>query len=199
VVDKKEILELLAEYFTFDPNEAVKFSISPEGLVNVLELTPGRGYLRTIKGKPFPSGKLPVRFGLFKASLKLDRNQIVDLAGCPPVIQGNFVALGNRLKNVKGGPKEVTGRFWLGMQENKLESLDGFPNRVGDYAKLPYHDKLPLLRTLACQDGVILSSSSVNTNPIEEIIDKYKGQGKRAIFECQKELEDAGFEGNARW
>ena len=199
MVDKKEILELLAEYFTFDPNEAVKFSISPEGLVNVLELTPGRGYLRTIKGKPFPSGKLPVRFGLFKASLKLDRNQIVDLAGCPPVIQGNFVALGNRLKNVKGGPKEVTGRFWLGMQENKLESLDGFPNRVGDYAKLPYHDKLPLLRTLACQDGVILSSSSVNTNPIEEIIDKYKGQGKRAIFECQKELEDAGFEGNARW
>jgi hypothetical protein len=199
VVDKKEILELLAEYFTFEPNDAVKFSISPEGLVNVLELTPGRGYLRTIKGKPFPSGKLPVRFGLFKASLKLDRNQIVDLAGCPPVIQGNFVALGNRLKNVKGGPKEVTGRFWLGMQENKLESLDGFPNRVGDYAKLPYHDKLPLLRTLACQDGVILSSSSVNTNPIEEIIDKYKGQGKRAIFECQKELEDAGFEGNARW
>ena len=199
MVDKKEILELLAEYFTFEPNDAVKFSISPEGLVNVLELTPGRGYLRTIKGKPFPSGKLPVRFGLFKASLKLDRNQIVDLAGCPPVIQGNFVALGNRLKNVKGGPKEVTGRFWLGMQENKLESLDGFPNRVGDYAKLPYHDKLPLLRTLACQDGVILSSSSVNTNPIEEIIDKYKGQGKRAIFECQKELEDAGFEGNARW
>jgi len=199
VVDKKEILALLAEYFTFDPNEAVKFSISPEGLVNVLELTPGRGYLRTIKGKPFPSGKLPVRFGLFKASLKLDRNQIVDLAGCPPVIQGNFVALGNRLKNVKGGPKEVTGRFWLGMQENKLESLDGFPNRVGDYAKLPYHDKLPLLRTLACQDGVVLSSSSFNTSPIEEIIDKYKGQGKRAIFECQKELEDAGFEGNARW
>lgn len=199
MVDKKEILALLAEYFTFDPNEAVKFSISPEGLVNVLELTPGRGYLRTIKGKPFPSGKLPVRFGLFKASLKLDRNQIVDLAGCPPVIQGNFVALGNRLKNVKGGPKEVTGRFWLGMQENKLESLDGFPNRVGDYAKLPYHDKLPLLRTLACQDGVVLSSSSFNTSPIEEIIDKYKGQGKRAIFECQKELEDAGFEGNARW
>jgi len=199
VVDKKEILELLAEYFTFEPNDAVKFSISPEGLVNVLELTPGRGYLRTIKDKPFPAGQLPVRFGLFKASLKLDRNQIVDLAGCPPVIQGKFVALGNRLTNCRGGPKEVTGRFWLGMQENKLENLDGFPNRVGDYAKLPYHDKLPLLRTLACQDGVILSSSSVNTNPIEEIIDKYKGQGKRAIFECQKELEDAGFEGNARW
>jgi hypothetical protein len=199
MVDKREILELLAEYFFFEPNDAVKFDIGPEGLVNVLELTPGRGHLRTIKDKPFPGGQLPVRFGLFKASLKLDRNQIVDLVGCPPVIQGNFVALGNQLKNFKGGPKEVTGRFWLGMQENLLESLDGFPDRVGDYAKLPYHDKLPLLRTLACQDGVILSSSSFNTNPIEEIIEKYKGQGKRALFECQKDLEDAGFEGNARW
>ena len=199
MVNKREILKLLAEYFFFEPNDAVKFDISPEGLVNVLELTPGRGFLSTVKDKPFPEGRLPVRFGLCKASLKLDRNQIRDLAGCPSVIQGNFVALGNRLKNCIGGPKEVTGRFWLGMQENLLESLDGFPNRVGDYAKLPYHPNLPLLRTLACQDGVTLSSSSFITSPIEEIIEKYKGQGKRAMFECQKDLEDAGFEGNARW
>jgi hypothetical protein len=34
---------------------------------------------------------------------------------------------------------------------------------------------------------------------IEGIFYKYAGQGKRALFDCQKELEDAGFEGNARW
>jgi hypothetical protein len=28
---------------------------------------------------------------------------------------------------------------------------------------------------------------------------KYEGQGKKALFDCQKELEDAGYEGNARW
>jgi hypothetical protein len=27
----------------------------------------------------------------------------------------------------------------------------------------------------------------------------FLGQGKRAMFDCQKDLEDAGFEGNARW
>jgi hypothetical protein len=30
-------------------------------------------------------------------------------------------------------------------------------------------------------------------------LNKYAGQGKRAMFDAQKELEDAGFEKNARW
>jgi hypothetical protein len=33
----------------------------------------------------------------------------------------------------------------------------------------------------------------------EEILNRYAGQGKRALFDCQKDLEDAGFEGNAKW
>jgi hypothetical protein len=38
-----------------------------------------------------------------------------------------------------------------------------------------------------------------NAAQVEKILNKYHGQGKRALFECQKELEDEGFEGNARW
>jgi hypothetical protein len=34
---------------------------------------------------------------------------------------------------------------------------------------------------------------------VELILNKYTGQGKRALFDCQKDLEDAGFEENARW
>ena len=34
---------------------------------------------------------------------------------------------------------------------------------------------------------------------VEDIIGQYAGQGRRAMFDCQKALEDAGFEGNARW
>jgi hypothetical protein len=30
-------------------------------------------------------------------------------------------------------------------------------------------------------------------------MNKYAGQGKAAMFDCQKDLEDSGFEGNARW
>jgi hypothetical protein len=33
----------------------------------------------------------------------------------------------------------------------------------------------------------------------EKILNRYAGNGIRYLFECQKDLEDAGFEGNARW
>jgi hypothetical protein len=34
---------------------------------------------------------------------------------------------------------------------------------------------------------------------LHKILNSYAGKGKRALFDCQKELEDAGFEENARW
>jgi hypothetical protein len=34
---------------------------------------------------------------------------------------------------------------------------------------------------------------------VENILNKYAGKGRREMFWCQKELEDAGFEENARW
>jgi hypothetical protein len=34
---------------------------------------------------------------------------------------------------------------------------------------------------------------------VAKILNKYAGKGKKGLFDCQKDLEDAGFEGNARW
>jgi hypothetical protein len=34
---------------------------------------------------------------------------------------------------------------------------------------------------------------------VAKILNKYAGNGIRYLFDCQKDLEDEGFEGNARW
>jgi hypothetical protein len=92
----------------------------------------------------------------------------------------------------------VSGKFWI-RQDKPLESLDGFPAQVDEFARLDYSRNLPLLRTLNCREGVILLPVSDDTNKVMEIMEPYKGQGKMAIFDCQKDLEDSGFEENARW
>jgi hypothetical protein len=52
---------------------------------------------------------------------------------------------------------------------------------------------------LRCLNAKKLWSGMGWPHEVRAILQKYMGQGKRAMFDCQKELEDAGFEGNARW
>jgi alkylated DNA nucleotide flippase Atl1 len=116
-------------------------------------------------------------------------------------VGGRFTANKNPLKDMTGGPLEVSGRVGF-RQEVPVLSLAGFPQRVGQHLSINYHNKLPLLRALNCQQGLMLYAHNVMQSKrltIEGIFYKYAGQGKRALFDCQKELEDAGFEGNARW
>ena len=201
MVDKQEVQHLLNTYFrNGEAGNQVRFQIEDSGIVNVQEITPGYGVLmaQTI---PMPNGKLPVQFGLCYASLILDRCGLISLEGCPRVVQGRFTANKNPLKDMTGGPLEVSGRVGF-RQEVPVLSLAGFPNQVGEHVSLNYHKNLPLLRTLNCKEGVMLYGSNVRLRErkeVEDIINKYQGQGKRAMFDCQKELEDAGFEGNARW
>jgi hypothetical protein len=54
------------------------------------------------------------------------------------------------------------------------------------------------LRALVAPE-IVFQNFDPATPPPYHIIKKYAGKGKRAMFDCQKELEDAGFEGNARW
>ena len=78
---------------------------------------------------------------------------------------------------------------------NPLTDLDGLASHIGSTVSFDYTKDLPLLRTLVAQ--------KIWPNPdqveLEKILVKYAGQGKRGIFDCQKELEDEGFEGNAKW
>jgi hypothetical protein len=94
----------------------------------------------------------------------------------------------------------VDGDFWC--QHNQLlQSLYGLPTEIGGRLHMSYSKTLPLLRALVAKGGVSFESDQhkADADKVAEIINLYKGQGKRAMFNCQKDLEDAGFEGNAKW
>jgi len=203
MVDKKAIQELFHNYFTsghHSPDELVEIQIGDGGEVNVYEVTPGAGILLALP-QQFPNGKLPVKFGVCNASLLLNKCGLTSLEGSPPVVNGRFSASLNPLKDMTGGPIEVLRSVGF-MQDFPVQSLAGFPLKVGEHLRIIYHKNLPLLPALVCKGGVMLSStkhSHALLEQVEDIIAQYAGQGRRAMFECQKALEDAGFEGNARW
>ena len=137
-----------------------------------------------------------------RGNVDIGRNQISSLMGCPPKIKGYFTCRNNLLENFVGGPVEVLGE--MDATENPLKSLEGFPTKL-EKVYLTYSPSLPLLRTLVCKRVILVSPSGTlkkyNTLhlKVEKILNKYAGKGRREMFWCQKELEDAGFEGNARW
>jgi hypothetical protein len=143
-----------------------------------------------------PDGKLPVEFEAANFSMQIQNRNLTSLEGCPLTVRQNFYCSGNKLTTLLGGPKKVGGTYEA--SNNPLENLDGLATEIGNTLYLPYHPQLPLLRALVAPQ-IVFANLSLDHKPPVAIMKKYEGQGKRALFDCQKELEDAGYEGNARW
>ncbi len=125
-------------------------------------------------------------------------NPLRTLQGAPVHIRGEFLLLDTNITNFIGGPKKVDG-IMVAIRNPNLRSLEGFPVDVPHVA-LDWREDMPLLRTLVANN---LSLASIEfpskATEVINIMKPFLGQGKRAMFDCQKELEDAGFEGNAKW
>ena len=118
-------------------------------------------------------------------------NELTTLSGSPEKTHGFFCSK-NQLKSLEGGPLEVTKEF--NCRENPLTSLKGMPERVGEIFILGWNDNLPLLSLLK------YNRVSVHfNNTVDDILEKYVGKKplRPAIIQCQKDLIDAGFKGNA--
>lgn len=201
MVDKKEIRSLLKANF----KTTGQVTIDAEGLITC------QG--NVILKRQLP--QFPVRFKSVLGYFQCDYNQLTTLDGAPESVGGSFLGSSNQLISLKGAPKNVVGSFVC--INNQLTSLEGAPSSVGDlfschlnpltslqgmplelnYLAIPYTPTLPLLRCLAAKS--ISLRSSINHTTVETILNKYAGQGRRAMFDCQKDLIDAGFEDNARW
>ncbi len=117
-------------------------------------------------------------------------NQLVSLEGCPKKIGGGFSCSNNQLISLQGGPKEMDGRFYC--SNNDLTSLDGLPKSIN--VILSWHKDLPLLRLVG--SNIFIH----NNEAVRSIFNNYIGNPSRSsILSCQKELIQAGFEGNASW
>jgi len=126
-------------------------------------------------------------------------NQLKTLEGGPVSVGGAYLCGFNNLTSLKGAPKKVLGH--MSCPRNPLVSLEGIPGEGLGGLVLEYNRTLPLLRALVAKQIQFVHHKDEPEPPqkLQEIMSKYAGQGKRAMFDCQKELEDAGFSENARW
>ena len=167
--------------------------------------------------------QLPLRFSKVHGTFTCNNKNLRTLEGCPLEIEGDFDASFNLLSKLTSFPHWVSGSILL--NSNKLTSLQGLPDTVSDnleiqdnplesldhlpksiaWVTLTYSPTIPLLRTLgALHVELIVPMQYKRGNEgkfqqLHKILNSYAGKGKRALFDCQKELEDAGFEENARW
>jgi hypothetical protein len=133
-------------------------------------------------------------------SFQCSGNYLSRLEGGPlKIITGDYICSFNDLVSLKGLPLVIPGN--LICHQNPLKTLEGFPSKVGGKVILTYKTDLPLLRTLAASTVEFddYRDSLEEEDTVAEILNRYAGKGKRAMFECQKALEDAGFKENARW
>jgi hypothetical protein len=126
----------------------------------------------------------------FKITGKIDiNNGIVNITGNCEIknkieIQKLPVQFGN-----------VSGDFNCG--RNQLTTLEGAPSSVGGSFYCSYSDNLPLLRLLLIKDVKEIYLVPIN-DIVEDILNKYIGQGRGGALACAAELTKAGFKNNAR-
>lgn len=227
-VDRDAMEALLAKYFSINGNYVINANgtISVEGDVTLRSRIKGNKLpvifstvsgsfdienknLTTLEGTPRSVGTTfncggnvlatknliggPVEAGRYEAW----RCGLESLEGSPRVINGDFHCFGNSLKSLAGAPQRVGGDFTC--SDQSLESIDGLPDGVQQFRVDPTRS-LPMLKALKCK---LVYSMSVTGDYrlLMKIINKYCGDNysRKSILACQKELIDAGFEGNASW
>jgi len=190
MVDKEKIWEQLYRFFYVD--QIHNIDITDDGVVNT------NSGLQFRADEPLPDGVLPFQFGVVGGNLRLANAGLVSLQGMPTEIKGMLSLSKNPLKNLVGCTQKI-GEYLRLRQMPELESLEGFPTQLAEYVALDWKPNLPLLRTLQAPGGAVLWPSNVETDEIEYILEKYKGQGRAGAIDCKRELVEAGYEGNARW
>jgi len=148
---------------------------------------------------------LPYAFHSVKGNMQLELGKLISLEGCPREVKGHFslgVFLGS---NLVGGPQIVEGVYYI-LHNQNLTSLEGLASQIGEKLMIRYKPDLPLLRALSAKEGVhffgptqVDPEEDKNLWKAQTILNSYIGQGRRALFDCQKALEDAGLEAHARW
>ena len=137
--------------------------------------------------------KIPFQFGKVTGDFYIDYANLTTLVGCPKTVGGDFNCSDNELTSLVGGPKTVGGSYRC--YDNPITSLDGLPDTVGKFFIINWNETIPLLKLVKFNYVDIFNKWSLT-----EIIQKHCGQKplRQAIIQCQRELIDAGFKGNAK-
>jgi hypothetical protein len=163
--------------------------------------------------------KFPIKFGTLAGALHLKGIGLTTLEGSPDRIKGQLRLGGNNittmygigtvtgyiaiehnlLTDLKFCPKNNSSLYLTG---NKLTSLEGLPMNNNAILELSLTDNLPILRLLKTKfTEIMIESDNGKYQQLINIIGKFRQPPltKKAILDCQKELIDNGFVGNASW
>lgn len=156
-----------------------------------------------------------------KGSFMCFNSGLTSLVGGPKLVTGTYDCSQNKLQNLVG--VAGAGEYGLDTRNNpQLTSLEGIPSRlnyinVRSCAKLnslhDIHRQLDgMTSSLACDDftrqikssvlGLMLidlySIRTVEVDPVADILNKWKNQGRKGVLGAQRELLDLGYEELAR-
>jgi len=95
-----------------------KYKINDDYTVDALESVKIRMPLATI----------PVKFDYVMGDFDASSCGLVNLKGCPDVVEGNFICTNNRLGSLKGGPSVVGGNY--DVRQSGLNDLAGAPEKI---------------------------------------------------------------------
>lgn len=129
-----------------------------------------------------------------KGYINLAGNNLTSLEGAPKRANDWFSVVYNDLKTLKGVPESISGD--LDISDNPLENLDYWPLHIGGKVYMTWNLKLPILKTLMALGGVACENAP---KQVQEILNKYAGQGKPGAIKAAAELILAGYKDNARW
>lgn len=206
--NKAKISRVFERWFSYSGN----YNIDDEGYVNC----DGAVSLNT----PLDGGKLSVRFGKVDrsfscmngnlnslegipkqlgGSLRLKENRLTSLEGLPSNIGGGIDVSRNLLTNLIGCPRIINGD--LDISKNPLTSLEGLPIEInGEISVSIVDENFPILRLLLVNNVELyqIYPNSQQYMILENILNKYKDQGRKSLLQCAAELTRAGFKGNAK-
>jgi hypothetical protein len=164
-------------------------------------------YVET-KSRNISIPRLPIKFNHVTGMFIQRGGQLELLDGAPSTVgNSGFTVHNNKLTNLVGGPSIVDGEYII--LNNPLTSLDGLPTNCG--AILLTYKEMPMLRLLGIKFTgnrgqftnylIDLQYNDVVANIFNSHAIKLKhGKSvKLAIWECQKDLIDNGYEKNASW
>ncbi len=204
--DQDHLYKLIKRNFWIRSPE--DYSINPEGKVD---------FKCDVNLRIARMSRFPFAFGSIVGNFSCGECGLISLRDGPSFVRGAYICRSNELTSLEGSPRRVDGVFDCGYNGltslvgaptdvggnficdgNILTSLEGLPKRIGKHIIISWNEDLPLLRLVG--RFVEFKSTDMSGHPLSKIINQYVGDASRAnIITCQKELIDAGFEGNASW
>ena len=143
-------------------------------------------------------------------------NELTSLEHCPSKVGGTFTCSFNDLTSLEHCPSEVGGNFWCSY--DGLTSLEFWPSKVGDSFGCA-NNKLTSLKDIhrhikkiggdfLCHGNPIkshilglmfveidgnISTELGNGSDVDEILNRWKNQGRYGVISCQRDLIKAGY------